>query len=273
MALARRTAPTRATAPALLVLSTFALLALTGAALLAWVIKRRGLALALGPREPRVPPVGYLAMSHIELGLDTFGDVTVRLAQEFGFCYGVDRAVDYAYETAHKFPDKRIYLIGEIIHNPHVNNRLADQGVHFLYPTAGEFDFSEYDRQFASGERKAITPEEMLKAANRLVMPCRWSSWVRRSGMPGIIGSTGWERSSAWIWDFSSTHSTKARSGGLKYNPTMSRTLSMNSGSVESLKVSARWGCRPKARQMRTTAVCDRPLALAIVRLLQCVAS
>src|SRR5260221_6868429 len=55
--------------------------------------------------------------------------------------------------------------------------------------------------------------------------------------------------------------------------PTMSRTFSMNSGSVESLKVSARCGCRPKARQMRTTAVCDKPLAFAIVRLLQCVAS
>ena len=39
---------------------------------------------------------------------DTFGDVTVRLAEEFGFCYGVDRAVDYAYETIHKFPDRRI---------------------------------------------------------------------------------------------------------------------------------------------------------------------
>ena len=54
---------------------------------------------------------------------DTFGDVTVRLAQEFGFCYGVDRAIDYAYETVHKFPDKKIYLVGEIIHNPHVNQK------------------------------------------------------------------------------------------------------------------------------------------------------
>jgi 4-hydroxy-3-methylbut-2-enyl diphosphate reductase len=74
---------------------------------------------------------------------DTFGDVTVRLAQEFGFCYGVERAVDYAYETVHKFPDKRIWLVGEIIHNPHVNQRMTDMGVGFIYPDpAGRFDFS-----------------------------------------------------------------------------------------------------------------------------------
>jgi 4-hydroxy-3-methylbut-2-enyl diphosphate reductase len=73
---------------------------------------------------------------------DTFGDVTVRLAEEFGFCYGVDRAVDYAYETRHKFPDKRIFLVGEIIHNPHVNQRMRDMGIEFIYPDAeGDFDF------------------------------------------------------------------------------------------------------------------------------------
>jgi 4-hydroxy-3-methylbut-2-enyl diphosphate reductase len=75
---------------------------------------------------------------------DRFGDVTVRLAQEFGFCYGVDRAVDYAYETVHKFPDKRIFLVGEIIHNPHVNQRMTEMGISFIYPDAeGVFDFSE----------------------------------------------------------------------------------------------------------------------------------
>jgi 4-hydroxy-3-methylbut-2-enyl diphosphate reductase len=75
--------------------------------------------------------------------LRAFGDLTIRLAEDFGFCYGVDRAVDYAYQTAHKFPDRRIYLVGEIIHNPHVNRRLQDAGITFLYPTAaGEFDFS-----------------------------------------------------------------------------------------------------------------------------------
>jgi 4-hydroxy-3-methylbut-2-en-1-yl diphosphate reductase len=72
-----------------------------------------------------------------------FDDITIRLAEDFGFCYGVDRAVDYAYQATLKFPDRRIYLVGEIIHNPHVNQRLQDAGVVFLYPAAsGEFDFS-----------------------------------------------------------------------------------------------------------------------------------
>jgi len=75
-----------------------------------------------------------------------FGDLTIRLAQDFGFCYGVDRAVDYAYQTTHRFPDRRIFLVGEIIHNPHVNQRLRDAGITFLYPTsAGDFDFSGID--------------------------------------------------------------------------------------------------------------------------------
>jgi len=70
------------------------------------------------------------------------GDLTFRLAQEFGFCYGVDRAIEYAYETRTKFPDRRLFLVGEIIHNPHVNQRLAEMGVTFLQPERGEFDFT-----------------------------------------------------------------------------------------------------------------------------------
>src|SRR5271169_2849391 len=59
----------------------------------------------------------------------TQGDTTVQLAREFGFCYGVERAVEYAYQTRTKFPDRRIFLAGEIIHNPHVNAKLRDMGV------------------------------------------------------------------------------------------------------------------------------------------------
>jgi 4-hydroxy-3-methylbut-2-en-1-yl diphosphate reductase len=71
------------------------------------------------------------------------GPLTFRLAREFGFCYGVDRAVDYAYETRLKFPDRRLYLVGEIIHNPHVNDKLRAMGVRFLARgEEGSFDFS-----------------------------------------------------------------------------------------------------------------------------------
>ena len=79
------------------------------------------------------------------------GDLTFKLAGEFGFCYGVDRAVEYAYETRTKFPDKRTFLVGEIIHNPHVNHKLEAMGVQFLHrPEGGEFDFS------------TVTPEDVV---------------------------------------------------------------------------------------------------------------
>lgn len=69
--------------------------------------------------------------------------VLIRLANAFGFCYGVDRAVDYAYQTRARFPDRRLYLVGEIIHNPHVNAQMQEMGISFLYPDdSGAFDFS-----------------------------------------------------------------------------------------------------------------------------------
>ena len=60
------------------------------------------------------------------------GRLTIRLAREFGFCYGVDRAVDYAYQARRRFPDRSVVLTGEIIHNPHVNDQLRAQGIRFL---------------------------------------------------------------------------------------------------------------------------------------------
>ena len=57
------------------------------------------------------------------------GRLTIHLAREFGFCYGVDRAVDYAYQTRRRFPDRAVHLTGEIIHNPHVNDKLRAMGV------------------------------------------------------------------------------------------------------------------------------------------------
>jgi 4-hydroxy-3-methylbut-2-enyl diphosphate reductase len=78
----------------------------------------------------------------------TSGRLTVHLAREFGFCYGVDRAVDYAYQTRLRFPDRQVFLTGEIIHNPHVNNELRARGVRFLSDT-GE-------------SRERLTPEDVV---------------------------------------------------------------------------------------------------------------
>jgi 4-hydroxy-3-methylbut-2-en-1-yl diphosphate reductase len=69
-----------------------------------------------------------------------------RLAREFGFCYGVDRAVDYAYETHRVYPDSRIFLMGQIIHNPAVNHRIQEMGIRMVedplrdVPDLGEGD-------------------------------------------------------------------------------------------------------------------------------------
>ena len=73
----------------------------------------------------------------------TVGDITIRLAREFGFCYGVERAVEYAYQTRRKFPDRRIFLVGEIIHNPYVNAKLREMGIDILdRGDRPRFDFS-----------------------------------------------------------------------------------------------------------------------------------
>lgn len=71
------------------------------------------------------------------------GDLTFRLAQEFGFCYGVDRAIEYAYETREKFPERNLFITGEIIHNPRVNGRLLELGIRFLDGPAGDASFDD----------------------------------------------------------------------------------------------------------------------------------
>ena len=73
------------------------------------------------------------------------GRLTVHLAREFGFCYGVDRAVDYAYQARRRFPDRAVYLTGEIIHNPHVNDQLRAMGVRFLSDSPEMVDRLEAD--------------------------------------------------------------------------------------------------------------------------------
>lgn len=70
------------------------------------------------------------------------GEVTIRLAEAFGFCWGVERAVAMAYETRQHFPTERIWITNEIIHNPSVNQRLREMEVGFISVVDGKKDFS-----------------------------------------------------------------------------------------------------------------------------------
>ncbi|MBD2160896.1 4-hydroxy-3-methylbut-2-enyl diphosphate reductase [Limnothrix sp. FACHB-881] len=76
----------------------------------------------------------------------TRGDVTIRLAQAFGFCWGVERAVAMAYEARKQFPTERIWITNEIIHNPSVNDHLRQMGVLFIEVNHGQKDFSVVER-------------------------------------------------------------------------------------------------------------------------------
>ena len=75
------------------------------------------------------------------------GELRFLIAHEFGFCYGVDRAIEYAYEARLRFPDRRIFLTGEIIHNPYVNRRLSEFGILFLDTGLPEEKFAEVGPQ------------------------------------------------------------------------------------------------------------------------------
>lgn len=61
------------------------------------------------------------------------GELSLHMAREMGFCYGVERTVQYAYETLEAFPGRDIYITDEIIHNPQVNEKLIELGMKFLY--------------------------------------------------------------------------------------------------------------------------------------------
>jgi 4-hydroxy-3-methylbut-2-enyl diphosphate reductase len=85
----------------------------------------------------RSPVVEYLRHTRARL---TAGGITVKLAKAFGFCYGVERAIDLAYAAAKVFKDKKIYLLGEIIHNPEVNDQLRAMGIQQLKEQGGTYN-------------------------------------------------------------------------------------------------------------------------------------
>lgn len=83
------------------------------------------------------------------------GPLQIYLARHFGFCYGVENAIEIAFRTLDENPGKRIYLLSEMIHNPHVNKDLLDRGVQFLQDTHG----------------KQLIPFELLTADDIVIIP------------------------------------------------------------------------------------------------------
>ena len=66
-----------------------------------------------------------------------FGPIRFKIARHFGFCYGVENAIEIAYRALEENPEKRIFLLSEMIHNPHVNGDLRRRGMQFLCDTEG----------------------------------------------------------------------------------------------------------------------------------------
>ncbi len=81
-----------------------------------------------------------------------FGPVRFALARHFGFCFGVENAIEIAYKTLEAHPDRRIFFLSEMIHNPNVNRDLQERGVGFIFEPSGE--------QLVPWE--ALTPEDIV---------------------------------------------------------------------------------------------------------------
>src|SRR5260221_10300639 len=75
--------------------------------------------------------------------LSADGLLTIKLAKEFGFCYGVERAIDLAYAARKVYPEQPIYILGEIIHNPEVNDQIRAMGIKFLSGKEKNADIEE----------------------------------------------------------------------------------------------------------------------------------
>jgi len=131
------------------------------------------------------------------------GDITFRLAKDFGFCWGVERAVQMAIEAQmHYGKDKTIHITNEIIHNPGVNEKMADMGIKFIPVVDGAKDFSQVaDDDVVILPAFGATLEEMRMLTDRGVQivdtTCPWVSKVwnsvdahTRSGMTSIIHGT-----------------------------------------------------------------------------------
>lgn len=114
------------------------------------------------------------------------GEVTIRLAEAFGFCWGVERAVAMAYETRQHFPQSKIWITNEIIHNPSVNQRLREMNVGFIPVIEGVKDFSivgSGDVVILPAFGASVREMQLLKDKNCTIVDttCPWVSKVWNS--------------------------------------------------------------------------------------------
>ena len=132
------------------------------------------------------------------------GQITIKLAKEFGFCYGVDRCIDLAYAARKVFPDKPLYILGEIIHNPEVNDQIREMGIQFLsgpHQTADIDDLSEGDIVIIPAFGTEVSIREKLEAKGCQVVDTTcgdvMSVWKRvrqnaREKVTSIIHGKAW---------------------------------------------------------------------------------
>ena len=108
-------------------------------------------------------------------GVLSAGELTVKLAKEFGFCYGVERAIDLAYAARKYFSDSRptpIFLLGEIIHNPEVNDQIRNMGIKIISPKPTEEELSSCN---------PATPSSFPPSARRSARAKNWRPRAARS--------------------------------------------------------------------------------------------
>ncbi|THU62533.1 hypothetical protein C4D60_Mb01t06140 [Musa balbisiana] len=113
----------------------------------------------------------------------TWGDVTVKLAEAYGFCWGVERAVQIGYEARKQFPEERIWITNEIIHNPMVNKRLKEMEVRDIPVDDGKKQFDVVDKgDIVILPAFGATVDEMFTLSQKKVQlvdaTCPWVSKV-----------------------------------------------------------------------------------------------